>query len=246
VARKVKPDEHAARRREILDAALELMREKGYARMTIDDVLAKMQMSKGALYHYFGSKYALLEGIVDAIGESGVRELQAVVDDPDLGAIDKLHAYFRTEDALKAENITAVTTLMRLRHDENNALLRQKLSQESMRTTVPMLEAIIRQGCDEGVFDTDYPHEAAVIVTGMGLHLADAFIDAIEADGNVGADTSGPHIQSVLAAYIQAFERILGAPSGSLRVPRTGHQTDGERQENPGRLPGDRRVTLES
>jgi AcrR family transcriptional regulator len=221
VARKVKPDEHAARRREILDAALELMRDKGYARMTIDDVLAKTQMSKGALYHYFGSKYALLEGIVDAMGESGARELQAVVDARDLGAIDKLRAYFRTEDALKAENVTAVSALMRLRHDENNALLRQKLARESMRTTVPMLEAIIRQGCDEGVFDTDYPHEAAVIVTGMGLHLADAFIDAIEADGNVGADTSGPHIQLVLAAYIQAFERILGAPSGSLRLNST-------------------------
>jgi len=218
VARKVKPDEHAARRREILDAALELMRDKGYARMTIDDVLAKTQMSKGALYHYFASKYALLEGIVDAMGESGARELQAVVDDPDLGAIDKLRAYFRTEDALKAENVTAVSALMRLRHEESNALLRQKLARESMRTTVPMLEAIIQQGCDEGVFDTDYPHEAAVIVTGMGLHLADAFIDAIEADGNVGADTSGPHTQFVLAAYIQAFERILGAPSGSLSV----------------------------
>lgn len=194
------------------------MRDKGYARMTIDDVLAKTQMSKGALYHYFGSKYALLEGIVDAMAESGVRELQAVVGDPDLDAIEKLHAYFRTEEALKAENVTAVSALMRLRHDENNALLRQKLSQESMRTTVPLLEAIIRQGCDEGVFDTDYPHEVAVIAIGMGLHLADAFIDAIEADGNVGADTSGPHIQFVLAAYVQAFERILGAPSGSLRI----------------------------
>ena len=103
-----------------------------------------------------------------------------------------------------------------MRRDDNNALLRQKLSQESIRTTAPMLEAIIRQGCDEGVFDTDYPHEAAVIITGMGLHLADAFIDAIEADGAVGADISGPNIQGVLAAYFQAFERTLGAPTGSL------------------------------
>jgi AcrR family transcriptional regulator len=216
LARQVKPDEYAARRRKILDAALQLMHDKGYERMTIDDVLAKTGMSKGALYHYFRSKRALLEGIVEAIGEDGVRQLQAVVDDPNLGAIEKLHAYFRTEGALKTENVTAVSTLMQLRRGENNALLRQKLSQESMRTTAPMLEAVIRQGCDEGVFDTDYPHEAAVIITGMGLHLADAFIDAIDADGNVGADTSGPHIQAVLAAYLQAFERILAAPQGSL------------------------------
>ena len=29
-----------------------------------------------------------------------------------------------------------------------------------MRTTAPLLEAIIKQGCDEGVFDTGHPREA--------------------------------------------------------------------------------------
>jgi AcrR family transcriptional regulator len=219
VARLVKPDEYAARRGDILGAALELMHDKGYERMTIDDVLAKTKMSKGALYHYFRSKRAMLEGIVEMMGESGTRGLRAVVADPDLGAIDKLHAYFAASSAWKAENLTAVSTTMRLWRDENNALLRQKLSQESMRTTTPLLEAIIRQGCEERVFDTDHPREAAVIITGMALHLTDAYIDAIEADGAVGADIGGPHIRGVLDAYVQALERILGASAGSLALP---------------------------
>lgn len=217
MARQVKPHEYAARRREILDAATELLRDKGYERMTIEDVLSHTGMSKGALYHYFRSKYALLEGVVEAMGEGALRELRAVVEEPNLIAIDKLRAYFRTEHAWKSENLTTVSTIMRLPR-EDNALLRQKLSQESMRTTAPLLEAIIRQGCDEGVFDTGHPHEASLIITGMGIHLADAFIEAIAADGNVGADINGPHIRRVLAAYIDAFERILGAPSGSLSV----------------------------
>jgi AcrR family transcriptional regulator len=217
VARQIKPDEYAARRGQILDAAAELLRDKGYDRMTIEDVLAKTGMSKGALYHYFRSKYALLEGVVELMGEGATRDMRAIVEDPKPGAIDKLHAYFRTEHAWKSENVTTVSTIMRLA-GADNAQLRQKVSQESMRTTAPLLEAIIRQGCDEGVFDTGHPHEASLIITGMGLHLADAFIDAIEADGNVGADLSGPHVQCVLAAYVDAFERILGAPSGSLRL----------------------------
>ena len=216
MARTVKPDEFAARRREVLDAALKLINDKGYERMTIDDVLVGAGMSKGALYHYFRSKRAILEAIVETIGEGASRELQAVVDVPNLGAIDKLHAYFRTENAWKAENVTVLSTLMSLMRDENNALLRQKVAQNSTRTTAPLLEAIIRQGCDENVFDTDYPHESAVIITGMAVHLTDAFVDAIGADGGVGADVSGPAIQQVLAAYFQAFERILGAPPDSL------------------------------
>jgi AcrR family transcriptional regulator len=216
VARQVKPEEYAARRRDILDAALRLMHDKGYQQMTIQDVLEQMQMSKGALYHYFDSKQALLEGIVEAMSDSASRALQDVVGDPTLAAVDKMRAYFDTATAWKAENITAVRTTMRLWRDENNALLRQKMSQQSMRTTPPLLEAIIRQGCDEGVFDTAHPHEAAIILTGMGLHLADAIIDAMQADGSKGLDTSGSHTRGVIAAYVDAFERVIGAPAGSL------------------------------
>jgi AcrR family transcriptional regulator len=216
LARQVKPEEYAARRREILDAALRLVHDKGYERMTIADVLSDLRMSKGALYHYFDSKQALLEGIVETMSESGSQTLHAVVADPDLDAMAKLRAYFETSTTWKNENITAVTTTMRLWRQENNALLRQKLSQESIRTTTPQLESIIRQGREEGVFDTGYPREAAIMLTGMGLNLADAIIDAIDADGSSGVDTSGSRAQAVVAAYTEAFERILGAPEGSL------------------------------
>ena len=218
MARHVKPDEYAARRREILDAALRLMHDKGYERMTIQDVLTELQMSKGALYHYFDSKQAMLEGIVEGMGQSASAALGGVVDDPDLDAIEKLHAYFTMSTAWKTEHVAEVTTTMRLWRHENNALLRQKMSQETMRSTTPLLEAIVEQGCREGLFDTEHPREAAVIVAGMGLHLADAIIDAIEADGTEPLDTSGSRASSVVAAYTDAFERILGAPPGSLRA----------------------------
>lgn len=216
MARHVKPDEYAARRREILDAALRLMYAKGYQAMTIQDVLDDLQMSKGALYHYFDSKQALLDGIVEEMGESGSAALQTAVGDQNLGAIGKLHAYFAVSTRWKAEHATEVTTAMRLWRQENNALLRQKLSQETMRTNTPALEAIIVQGCREGVFDTAYPHEAAIIMAGMGLHLADAIIDAIDADGTNALDATGARAATIIAAYTDAFERILGAPSGSL------------------------------
>ncbi|ORX10160.1 hypothetical protein AWC31_08295 [Mycolicibacterium wolinskyi] len=213
----MKPEEYAARRGEILDVALQLMHDKGYEKMTIDDVLTKLQMSKGALYHYFGSKQALLEGIVDALAESASRPLRAVVDDAGLGAIDKLNAYMNASATWKADNPTAVATLVHLWRDEN-ALFRQKLAQESMRTSVPMLEAIIRQGCDEGVFDTAFPHEAAMFIAGLDGVLADAYAVAIEQDGRSGIDIGGPRAQRVLGAYLQAFERILGMTPGSLTV----------------------------
>jgi hypothetical protein len=99
---------------------------------------------------------------------------------------------------------------------DENALFRQKLAKESMRTSVPLLESLIGQGCDEGVFDTGFPHEAAMFIAGLDAALADAFAVAIERDGTRGIDISGPCAQRVLGAYLQAIERILGLPDGSL------------------------------
>ena len=77
-------------------------------------------------------------------------------------------------------------------------------------------ESFLRASFREGIFDTSHPRDAAIIVTGMGLNLADAIIDAMDADGSVGLDTSGARTSDVLAAYVEAFERILGAQPGSL------------------------------
>lgn len=55
-----------------------------------------------------------------------------------------------------------------------------------------------------------------LLEAGIGVLLAGAFIDALEADGAVGADNSGPHIRSVLAAYCQDPR----GPPGSLTPKR--------------------------
>ena len=65
MARTLDPSAHAVRRDTFLDAAQRLIQSKGYEQMSVQDVLADVGTSKGAFYHYFDSKAALLEGVVD-------------------------------------------------------------------------------------------------------------------------------------------------------------------------------------
>ena len=53
-----------ARPNEVLDAALALFVEKGFANTRVDEVAKRAGLSKGAVYLYFPSKEALLEGLV--------------------------------------------------------------------------------------------------------------------------------------------------------------------------------------
>jgi len=53
-----------ARPRELLDAALALFVEKGFAGATAEDIAARAGVSKGTLYVYFASKEDLLKGLI--------------------------------------------------------------------------------------------------------------------------------------------------------------------------------------
>lgn len=56
-------------RAEIIDKALEVAAELGPLGFTLDAVAARTTVSKGALLHHFPTKMALLEGVVDHLGE---------------------------------------------------------------------------------------------------------------------------------------------------------------------------------
>ena len=64
MARAVKEQEYVAKRNGILDAMQRFVYTKGYEQMTIQDILDDLQISKGAFYHYFDSKQAVLEALV--------------------------------------------------------------------------------------------------------------------------------------------------------------------------------------
>jgi TetR/AcrR family transcriptional regulator, fatty acid metabolism regulator protein len=50
----------------IIDAALEVFREKGYANARMADIARRAGVSYGLVYHYFGSKEVLFDLIVEA------------------------------------------------------------------------------------------------------------------------------------------------------------------------------------
>lgn len=56
-------------RAEILDKAVEVASEGGTSGFTLDAVAARTSFSKGAVLHHFPTKTALLEGMVDHLGQ---------------------------------------------------------------------------------------------------------------------------------------------------------------------------------
>ena len=96
-ARKVAP---AARREAILEAALSVFAEHGFAAARLDDVAARAGVAKGTLYLYFKDKETLFEEVVRGAVNPLLERLGALADDPDIPfatALAAFHALFERE-----------------------------------------------------------------------------------------------------------------------------------------------------
>ncbi|MFN8497130.1 MAG: TetR/AcrR family transcriptional regulator [Anaerolineae bacterium] len=216
MARVVKEREYAVRRDEILDVAQRLVQTKGYAAMTIQDILDGLGISKGAFYHYFDSKGDLLEGIIERMLTEVEGRVIPIVADPELSALDKFHRFFSFLAAWKTAQREFVVALLRVWYTDENAVVRQKARSLMVRRVSPLVTSIIRQGVGEGVWSTPYPDGIGEVVLSLLQDMSDALAEVLlSADPAVGNPACA---QRKVAAYTDALERVLGAQRGSLEV----------------------------
>ena len=207
---------HARRRRSFLEAAGRVIERKGYEQMTVQDVLDDVGQSKGAFYHYFDSKHALVEGLVDDESEAIFTHVEQRVSAPGLSALDKLTCLFRESSQLKLERKGLWSALLPMWLSDGNAAVRERASLQVRERMAPLLGRIITEGVADGVFTTRYPRQVA----GMIFVMLEDFRHVLMAV--LTTPDPGPRdrirVEQAVAAYHEALERVLGAPTGSLQL----------------------------
>lgn len=83
--RRSRADRMAKTRAKLIAAARAAFGEKGYAETAMDDLTAAVGLTRGALYHHFGSKEGLLEAVIRTIDAELTARLDAeFAGEPDL------------------------------------------------------------------------------------------------------------------------------------------------------------------
>jgi AcrR family transcriptional regulator len=214
VARTLDPARHAVRREAILDTTEQLIRTKGYERMSIQDVQDELGVSRGAIYHYFGSKSALLEAVIQRAADTVIEVMRPIAADPDLPSVAKLQAAFDAGRRWKTERRDLMLALVRAWYSDDNAVVREHATRVTAERVSPLLGVIVRQGLSEGAMQVSSPDRAAEV-------LMDILVASSDRTGRLFLDslTGRRHyeeVAAVVAAYDEAVERILGLPSGSF------------------------------
>jgi TetR/AcrR family transcriptional regulator, transcriptional repressor for nem operon len=81
-------------RRHILEVAHPLLLRKGFTAVGLTEVLAAAQVPKGSFYHYFGSKEAFGEAVLEAYFADYLARMDALLAQPGTAA-QRLIGYFR-------------------------------------------------------------------------------------------------------------------------------------------------------
>ena len=184
------------RRAEIMDAAMLLFMEKGYTNTTTQDIVDKVNISRGLLYYHFKNKEDILYCLVERYSEKLLRDIHVIVYDEDKTAIEKIRAFIDAT-IISTDNVSAEGTELQKTVDlEENRYMLDKLSHKLIEKLTIYFERIINQGISEKVFSVKYPSETAEF-----LMTAYVFVS-----NNIGIITSK---KESVKDYLNAFKIML-------------------------------------
>lgn len=190
------------RRNEILDTADELFALKGFDGTSTNDILEKVGIARGTLYHHFKSKEDIMDALIERYSARLLGAAQSIAADKNIPVVERI---IRVVMALNLSG-GGSKEIMEHIHKPQNALMHQKIQKVIIHGVPPILTEIIREGIEQGMFSTPYPYECMEMVV---IYANTVF------DGDMVALTDEERLSRV-QAFVCNVERLLGADSGSL------------------------------
>jgi AcrR family transcriptional regulator len=151
-------------RDDILDAAAQIFREKGYHATSMQDIAEAVDLRKASLYHHFDGKQKILVELLDMALDILIEELERVVE-TQIPPDEKLRLAMRSYlNSLAKYNDLASVLL--LEHRSLEQKLRKKHISRRDRYE-ELWRGIIEDGISMGIFICNDPGLATKVVLGI-------------------------------------------------------------------------------
>ena len=190
------------RRNEILDAADELFGEKGFDGTSTNDILDKVGIARGTLYYHFKAKEDIMDALIERYNARLLSAARTAASDKNVPINERI---LRVVMALNISGRSSEKIIEHI-HRPQNALMHQKIQKVIIGGVTPILAEIIREGIDQGLFNTPFPYECMEMVV--------AYANAVF-DGDM-VELTDEERASRIQAFIFNAERLLGMKSGSF------------------------------
>lgn len=156
MARNKHPEETVQK---IMKVAAELFLEKGYDNTSMQDIVNRLGMSKGAIYHHFKSKEDLMKQITGQYFDN-IDWFMDIVNDANLTGLEKLRHIFSHElgNEVKKKYDSISRPLLQ------DPVMFMEQIHCSINEVAPILTKVIEEGNQDGSLHTRYSKQAAELL----------------------------------------------------------------------------------
>ena len=219
---KLKPEEIALRRREIVEAARRCFIRSGFHQTTTDEICREASITPGGLYHYFSNKEELIKAVVQYAADSALQIIQeAATTEPDpRSALRRMGGFFLQAfyepDFDNVARLDLETWSEAMRSDDLLRMLHQ-----GRGATRDSIAEVIREGVRRGdltdkIDPTALANLFTAIVTGLRVGR---LLGPNDADPNKVMEALGILIRGELLPNPDAAPAEGSSPRPAARTP---------------------------
>lgn len=181
----------------LLEAATRLFAERGFESTSVQEVVAAAGVTKGAMYHYFGSKDDLLHEVYARVLRMQTEHL-VEISAREAPVAERVHAAAADVIVTSVANMDDTKIFFRSMHQLTPE--KQRSVRAERRAYHEIFRAMIEQGQSEGVFRSDVPADLVVdYFFGSVHHLGTWY----RRDGELTGDDVGRHFADLLVAGLR-------------------------------------------
>lgn len=203
----------------IMDAALRLFYKDGYSSSSVEAIVKKANVSKGAFYHHFSSKEALLDAIIFEFVDKSIEVFKRIAEDKKYDALTKLNkimSWSSNPSHFKEVSIKKGLMLAGVIMQGDNIKLFDKFQSNLVARFSPYLLQIFKQGAKEKKFNIFYPEETCEFYIELMTSFERKFFSHLK------DCQKNPAQIKIIEQNIRFFEdvinKILGAAAGSVKL----------------------------
>lgn len=143
----------------LLGAATRLFAERGYEGTSVQEIVATAGVTKGAMYHYFGSKDDLLYEVYARVLRMQTEHLVEIAgrDEP---VAERVHTAAADVIVTSIDNLDDSVIFFRSMHQLEET--KRRTVRAERRKYHELFRGMIEQGQEEGVFRSDVPADLVV------------------------------------------------------------------------------------
>ncbi len=159
------------RQKEILEAALNLISDKGIQGLTIKNISREIGISEPAIYRHYDSKMDIMVAILEVFRQN-TETLFTTIAEEDMPAVNKIHTLFTRHFESFAQTPSLVTVIFSEELFRADSNLSHKVS-EIISANFKILIGIIKEGQKNNEIRNDVPadHIAIIIMGSLRLFI---------------------------------------------------------------------------